>query len=237
MILRPVRPESLLGAAARFRRMLAASNRVLSAAAAAKTGRITGLVTGNGKPLRGICVEDTPVNNGIGYGAVTGKNGRYTLRHVVPGRYHVVFAGFGCPDNGELARAGIPRRQQPVRCLRGQGGTVVKVTSGHVTRGINAHLRRGGELTGTVTAKSGRKLRGICVDVTGVVPGGDDPLRSQYVGHRHVPPARAVPRQVLPGLRHRVRLNGELRARDAPTFKIDYRQHVRVTEVLGPARA
>ena len=46
-------------------------------------------------------------------------------------------------------------------------GNPVKVTSGKTTKGIDARLRLGGEISGIVTARSGRKLGGICVDAEG----------------------------------------------------------------------
>jgi hypothetical protein len=165
VMLKPAHAETVLSGAVRFRQALAVSNRSLSAAAAAKTGRISGLVTGNGKPLGGICVTAFAVNGGQGYGAITAKSGTYAVRYVRPGRYYVVFGGFGCPDNGNW----IPQLYRDDNFAAGgfgQGGNPVTVTSGHATRGIDAHLRRGGEISGTVTGPAGRKLGGICVGAT-----------------------------------------------------------------------
>ena len=49
---------------------------------------------------------------------------------------------------------------------------MVKVRAGHKITGINASLRLGGEISGTVTNKSGHKLRNICVQTFGSVAGG-----------------------------------------------------------------
>jgi hypothetical protein len=172
MVLKPTREPTLQSAAAQFKQMLAAaSGRGLSAAATATTGRISGRVTGNGKPLSGICVAALPVTNGEGYGAVTDSSGRYSIRFVHPGRYRVVFAIFGCPDNGNWLGQVYPGDNNPFAGF-GQGGTPVTVTAGLPTRNINGNLRRGGQISGTVTAKSGARLGGICANVTGNVPGG-----------------------------------------------------------------
>ncbi|HEY2313493.1 MAG TPA: carboxypeptidase-like regulatory domain-containing protein, partial [Streptosporangiaceae bacterium] len=172
MILKPWHAETVQSGAARFQQALAASNRSLTATAAATTGRITGLVTGNGKPLRGICVIAFPVNSGQGYGATTAKNGTYAVRYMRPGRYLVLFGGFGCPSSGNWLAQAYPDDNNPFFGPGPGGPTPVTVTSGQATRGIDAHLRRGGQISGTVTGPRGGKLGGVCVNVTGNVPGG-----------------------------------------------------------------
>lgn len=168
MMLRPVSPATLLPYRASWQHMLAAADgRGLSVAAAAKTGRISGVVTGNGKPLAGICVIAFPVNGGFGYGATTTKHGTYTMRHVAAGRYYVTFAGL-CPSNTNWLQQVYRDDNNPF----GIGGTVVKVSSGKTTTGIDGHLRLGGEISGTVTSTSGHKLAGICVISNGQVSGG-----------------------------------------------------------------
>ena len=169
MMLTPVSPATLLPSRASWQRMLAAADgRGLSVAAAAKTGRISGVVTGKGKPLGGICVTAFPVNGGLGYGATTTKHGTYTLRHVAAGRYFVTFAGGLCPSNTNWLQQIYRDDNNPF----GIGGTVVKVSSGKATTGIDGRLRLGGEISGTVTSKSGHKLAGICVAANGQVTGG-----------------------------------------------------------------
>ena len=169
MMLRPVNPAALLPSRASWQRMLvAADGRGLSVAAAAKTGRITGVVTGNGKPLRGICVITFPTTSGVGYGTTTGKNGTYTLRHVLAGRYYVTFATNLCLGSNNWLEQTYRDDNNPF----GIGGTVVKVTAGKTRTGIDGHLRLGGEISGTVTSKSGHKLAGICVTTNGLVAGG-----------------------------------------------------------------
>jgi hypothetical protein len=169
MMLRPVSPAALLPNRASWQRMLAATDgRGLSVAAAAKTGRISGVVTGKGKPLGGICVVAFAVNGGLGYGATTTKHGTYTVRHVAAGRYYVSFAGGLCPSNTNWLQQVYRDDNNPF----GIGGTAVKVSAGKTITGIDGHLRLGGEISGTVTSKSGHKLAGICVAANGQVPGG-----------------------------------------------------------------
>jgi Carboxypeptidase regulatory-like domain len=167
MMMRPVNPAGLLSGTATWHSFLAnASGRWLSPAAAAKTGQISGVVTGKGKKLRGMCVVAFPPNGGQGYGATTGKHGTYTIGHVRAGSYNVIFAPWLCQKGNWL--------QQVYRGHNGLfvSGDVVKVTGGKTTKGIDAKLRLGGEISGTVSTKSGRKLGGICVNVVGQVAGG-----------------------------------------------------------------
>ena len=104
----PANPAALSARTAIWHRFLAnASGHGLSAAAAAKTGEISGVVTGNGKKLRGECISVDPVRSGEGYGATTGKNGSYVVRHVPAGRYYVTFDPTPVLQQPELAAAGI----------------------------------------------------------------------------------------------------------------------------------
>jgi hypothetical protein len=163
-MLRPVSYTAAVAARqASFRRALAANARVLPAAAAAKTGEITGKVTGKGKPLTGICVTAVEVGGDTVYGATTGKNGRYTVRNLPPGRYQVVFASLLCPGSSGNWLPQAYKNDNSVSAVFGDGGAVIRVRAGHTTTGIDAHLRLGGEISGTVTGKAGTKLRGICV--------------------------------------------------------------------------
>jgi len=169
MMLRPVSPAALLPNRASWQRMLAAADgRGLSAAAAARTGEIKGVVTGNGKPLRGICVAVVPTSGGAGYGRTTTKDGAYTIPAVTPGRYYVIFASEECPGDKNWLQQVYRNDNSPF----GIGATVVKVASGKTRTRIDGHLRLGGEISGTVTSKSGRKLAGICVTSDGRVTGG-----------------------------------------------------------------
>jgi hypothetical protein len=168
MMLLPVGAAAMLPNRASFDRMVAhAEGSGLSAAAAAATGRISGVVTGGGKKLRGICVIAFPVNGGIGYGATTAKNGTYTLRRMPPGRYDVTFAAVLCPGNTNWLQQAYPDENSPFA-----QGSPVTVRARHTTSGIDGNLRLGGEISGMVASASGKGLRGICVTGNGTVAGG-----------------------------------------------------------------
>jgi hypothetical protein len=164
MTLWPAHPATLLPDPASWRRMLANSDGVLSAAAAAKTGKITGVVTGKGRRLSGICVEAQPAGGGPSYvAATTHKNGTYELSDLRPGGYHVLFEPFNaCPDRADWLEQNYRGHNQlfPLAFE----ANVVKVRKGSTTRAIDAKLIRGGQIAGKVTAASGKGLRGICVE-------------------------------------------------------------------------
>ena len=176
VMLRPVNPAAAIAARqASFQRALAAGSRSLSAAAAAKTGQISGKVTGKGKPLGGICVLVAAVSGPHAYGAQTAKNGAYTIRGVAPGRYDVIFDPLGeCPTRANWLQQTYKGDNSPY----GGKATAVRIKAGHKTSGISANLRLGGEISGTVTGKSGTKLRGICVFADAKVG------RGQYVTYQ-----------------------------------------------------
>jgi hypothetical protein len=179
MRLRPTHPAALLPDRAAWRRMLANADRPLSAAAAATKGKITGVVTGKGRPLAGICVEVLPTQSGFGYGATTGKKGAYTIGNVAPGRYYVIFEPmFQCPDRANWAEQNYRGHNEPFFVP----GNVVKVSGGKTTSGINASLIRGGQISGTVTTRSGRGLPGICVQLNGQF--GQDFLGAEFATGR-----------------------------------------------------
>jgi Carboxypeptidase regulatory-like domain len=234
LILKAFPAAALNSGPATFRRMLAAAaGRGLSATAAAKTGRITGLVTANGKPLRGVCVEVSPTQSGEGYGATTNRNGTYTVRHVTAGQYYVVFALSFCSSSANWLQQAYRDDNNPFAGF-GQGATAVKVTSGHATRGINGTLRRGGEITGTVTSKSGRRLSGICVNANGVVPHGEIEyaVRTSATGAYHL-------HALFPGKYYLSFATGcGSRGNYAPAshkpVKIKYGKHSTISEVLAP---
>ncbi len=176
MTLRPADPATLLRGAASWQRALAAANVRLTAAAAARTGEITGTVTGAGQSLRGICVEAGSLSGSYGYGTRTGKNGRYTIRNVHPGRYDVVFepSAYGpvsssCEDTGNWLEQWYRAEDSPF----GTSAQTVGVGAGQTTAGIDARLVRGGQISGRVTTKSGKGLHGICVIAAGQLSGSN----------------------------------------------------------------
>jgi len=175
MTLKPANPAAVMAAdQASFERTIAANSRSVSAAAAAKTGQISGTVTGKGKPLSGICIDVVPVYAGRVYGAKSGKNGVYTVRHVAPGSYHVIFAPFfECPSHANWLQQ-VYKNNNDLNAVFSDSGAAVRVRAGHTTSGIDGNLRLGGEISGTVTSKSGATQHGICVFADGKV------ARNQY---------------------------------------------------------
>ncbi|HEY2080003.1 MAG TPA: carboxypeptidase-like regulatory domain-containing protein, partial [Streptosporangiaceae bacterium] len=142
MMLRPANPAAAIAAGqASFRRELAANGRTVSTATAAKTGKISGKGTGKGKRLSGVCVEVSPASgNGVGFGAVTGRRGTYTVQHITPGRYYVIFAGLDCGSRANWLQQVYRNDNRPFADFDGSG-TVVRVRAGHKITGINANLR------------------------------------------------------------------------------------------------
>lgn len=156
--------------------LTASAHEALPAGAVRATrGSISGLVTGKGRPLRGVCAIAIPASeNGEPSEAITltGKTGRYRITRLRPGRYVVAFlAGMGpCPNKGNW----LVQLYPGVNSLFG-GHKVkpVRVRAGKDTGHIDAHLKKGGEISGTVRARSGKVLRGICVGVLGTFRGGE----------------------------------------------------------------
>jgi protocatechuate 3,4-dioxygenase beta subunit len=144
---------------------------------ASGTGQIRGVVTGNGHPVGGVCVEALPVRGGLVPTTRTSANGHYTVRKVLAGRYFVEFAdseSFGCRNPGNWLSQWYKGVTTPFPTDK---ATVVRVATGKITRGINASMRRGGQISGTVRSKSGKPLSGICVTVIGRVTGGTTELQ------------------------------------------------------------
>ena len=129
-----------------------------TSAIVAGTGAISGLVTGRGKPLPDICVSAYPVSRGRGADVRTPASGRYRIGGLRPGRYVVHF--MACSRASNWLPQWYPGLTGPF--LRHRPAKVT-VTAGKTTRGINASMRLGGEIDGTVRSKSGRALAGMCV--------------------------------------------------------------------------
>jgi hypothetical protein len=156
----------------------------------ASDGRIAGRITAKGhKALRGICVEAVRTSGSNFTMTKTGKDGRYTTGRVPAGRYAVVFFP-GCGNEGNwLVQVYKNNPATP---------TPVRVRAGKITTGINAVLTLGGEISGTVTSTSGKRLANICVgevDTKAVASGNFDILllgtRSSGDYHLHSVPAGA----------------------------------------------
>ena len=131
-------------------------------ASSTKRGVIAGTVTGAGKPLKGICV----VAFGAGFGeARTSKTGQYRVTKLSPGRYTVFFADQYCAkNNGNW----LSQYYKDVTGPRFQHRpTPVRVSAGKTTGGIDAALRLGGQISGTVRSQSGKALSRVCVFAEG----------------------------------------------------------------------
>jgi len=139
-----------------------------SGPASTKTGSISGRVTGNGRPLAGICVDAFPANGGVGGEAITSKNGRYRIGQLAPGNYQVEFADFGC-QSGNWLTQWYPDITTPFIAFN---ATQLHVRPGRNIAGIDGKLKRGGEIAGTVRSTSGKRLGGICVFLNGNVADG-----------------------------------------------------------------
>jgi protocatechuate 3,4-dioxygenase beta subunit len=168
MMLRPIGTAAAQAAHATWRRILTANAATVSAAAAAKTGRISGTVTGRGKRLSGICVVAVNLDTGNDYGATTSKAGYYRIGFLPAGGYGVVFAPTSFCNSGNW----------PQQVYKGHDGpfpetfNTVTVRADSAATGISAKLLLGGEISGTVKSRSGHPISGICVNLLGNVSGG-----------------------------------------------------------------
>lgn len=159
-------PAALLPARPRLR------PRAASSRSARGTASISGVVTGNGKPVRGLCVQEAQLHNdfSVGFDATTSRAGRYAFRKLPSGRYQITFAPlFGCADPGNWLQQfyrGITSVFSP------DNQTTIKLRAGQHVSHVDAKMRRGSQISGIVTSKSGRGLGGICVEINGRVPGG-----------------------------------------------------------------
>jgi len=140
-------------------------------AALAAGGAITGTVTDSGDhPLDGVDVEVLDAaGNTVGSGAVSTSNGRYVITGLEAGAYDVCF-------DASSATGGTSATGYLDQCWGGvvwdgsssgpPGGTVVEVTVGSTTAGIDAALGEGGAISGTVTGPGGHPLAGVTVEIS-----------------------------------------------------------------------
>lgn len=136
-----------------------------------KTGSISGVVTGKGNPLRGVCVNAQRVSTGlsIGFDVSTRKNGTYKASDLAPGKYRVEFqAAAGCGNAGNWLSQWYPYVTAPLPTSKVIN---VVVRGGKVTSGIDAKMKLGGQISGIVRSATGKRLSGICVLINGEVPG------------------------------------------------------------------
>lgn len=163
---RTLPPVTVLPAASR----MAPARRVGSTASRAGTGSISGVVIGGGHPLTGVCAVAEHFGGGLGRSAVTSKTGRYRITGLPTGRYLVQFTTeFGCGNTGNWLSQWYPGITTPFPSPK---AAAVRVRAGRTKAGIDARMKLGGQISGTVRTRSGRALPGICVEVQGRVTGG-----------------------------------------------------------------
>jgi Carboxypeptidase regulatory-like domain len=125
--------------------------------ALASGGQISGRVTDQGgHPLAGICVVALQYNGPAQTQVRTGLRGLYTTAKLPPGRY-IAFFFAGCGNSGNWVAQIYKDTDNPLKA------TLITVKAGKTTGNIDAKLRLGGEISGTVTNAAGAKLSNICV--------------------------------------------------------------------------
>jgi Carboxypeptidase regulatory-like domain len=141
-------------------------------------GHISGRVTSKaGHPIKGICVLAFSQATGDERIATTTRAGTYRTRSLAHGRYLVAFLP-GCGNSGNW----LPQIYKNQTDLA--KATNVTVRAGKTTAHIDAALRLGGEITGTVVSRSGKKLSGICVTTGGgLIPASGVSRRGKYQVH------------------------------------------------------
>jgi hypothetical protein len=141
---------------------------VRPASSVSRTGSIAGRVTGAGPPLRGICAIAVPDTFSNRHGplprAATTRDGTYRIAGLRPGRYLVLFrTGLrSCPSDANW----LPQWYPDVNSPFATGKAVeVRVRAGRETGDIDGRLKLGAEITGITHTRSGRPVRGICVNL------------------------------------------------------------------------
>jgi hypothetical protein len=127
------------------------------------TGGISGQVTDSaGHPVKNICVN---VITSFGYvGTDTSAKGTFnTTTHLLPpGKYAVEFTPTCIP--GEK-----PSGNWAPQWYRGKyslaSANKITIRAGRITRGVNAVMKAGGQVSGVVTGAGGVPLTGACVDL------------------------------------------------------------------------
>lgn len=139
----------------------------------ASAGSISGLVTGHGHSLKGICVFATQVHLKRFYDTSTSKNGHYAIHSMVPDRYFVTFAG--CRSNTDWLKQRYKGVNSPSEGPLGHppGVVALRVKAGKALTGIDARLTLGASISGTVTsASTGSGANHICVNASSNIPDG-----------------------------------------------------------------
>ena len=131
----------------------------------ATTGRITGQVTGHGRPIQDICVRAINARNHVRFMADTSATGNYTVKRVSPGRYYVQFMLCTTATSNWLFQWYKNVTSSNNGIVNPPAGVVtVPVKAGKTTTGINAAMKLGASITGQVTsAATGIGVHHICV--------------------------------------------------------------------------
>ena len=147
---------------------------VIANASLKKWGRILGQLTWKStrKPIENVCVS--PEGGSAHSSDVTDAQGRYELTHVPPEQTFVDF-GIGPCSSFASFPADVPPTRYSERGDR-QKPTLVPVSPGGSTTGIDQALPRGGIVTGRVADKAGRPVRDIRVILFPTGGAGSDTL-------------------------------------------------------------
>jgi len=183
--------RSIVAAGRRAVHLTPTASASVSASASASARRGKGTIAGvvkspSGQGLKGICVEAASLSltsfkiiNGR-----TGTGGRYRLTNLSVGPYELIFYP-GCGNFGNWLIQIYKNDYNPAKAP-----TTVKVTKNHTTA-IDATMKLGGEISGTVRGPRGKKLSGICVIPLMVT--GTDYLYFGADSHNGVYHARGLP--------------------------------------------
>ncbi len=128
-------------------------------AAMAVGGSIQGHVTSGSSavPGQGMCVDAFGANGGFANTAITDAAGEFSIANLPAGQYRVFFGDPACPDGPyNVVPQWYSGKPGPA------GATLVNVTGGAVTSGIDANLALDGSITGTVTGPGSLPLGGVC---------------------------------------------------------------------------
>jgi Carboxypeptidase regulatory-like domain len=128
----------------------------------------TGVVTDSqGDPIAGICVEFQG-HRSFG-GTRTRSDGTYSVNALRSGPYKIQFTG-GCGNSGSYAPQ-FYRGATNVAAAK-----QIDLTAGKTTRRINASMRPGATIAGTVTDAAGNRVNDLCISIVPLasLPGGFD---------------------------------------------------------------
>jgi hypothetical protein len=134
---------------------------------AARTGSISGRVTGHGHPLRDICAFAFHLSTGPvkpPARATTSSTGRYEIRSLRPGRYFVLFrtGERSCPSTANWLPQWYPYVNSPYAIPK---VAFLRVRAGKDTSHIDGRLKLGGEIAGVVRTSTGQPVKGICASI------------------------------------------------------------------------